>query len=374
VPTWFESPPQRYRVLLVVALCALVAGIVIAAWAALLPFFLGMILAYLFLPAVNFLDQHAPSILRRKGISRPLAIIVVYIFMIGFVAGVISYFIPIVTKQARILGQAAPYYIQQIERLLTGDVTELFENIPPEIEEWLQDNLQNAADTIGEALQKGVGATIKTVSQTVSFILGMFVVPFWLFYVLNDDTKIRRTLHELIPEKAQADVRCISIIIDDLLSSYIRGQLLLCLIVGLMATVALLILKVNLALLLGTIAGILEVIPLLGPFIGAVPAVLMALIGRPIRAVWVALAFTAIQQIENTLLVPRIMGHAVRFHPALVMIIVVVGSEVAGLWGVVLAVPVAAAIRDVFQYLYVRTTEKGATPEMALDYLRSRRL
>jgi len=124
--------------------------------------------------------------------------------------------------------------------------------------------------------------------------------------------------------------------------------------------------------LLGTLAGIFELIPILGPYLGAIPAVLIALMNRPTQAFWVALSFAAIQQFENVFLVPRIAGNAVRFHPAIVMVVVIVGSEVAGLWGMLLGVPVAAVIRDVFQYLYLRTTERGATPELALECLRAR--
>ncbi|NLG50787.1 MAG: AI-2E family transporter, partial [Chloroflexi bacterium] len=192
-----------------------------------------------------------------------------------------------------------------------------------------------------------------------------------LFYVLNDADKVRRGFYDLIPEAAREDVRCIISIIDGLLSSYVRGQLLLALLVGLMATIALLILGVDLALLLGTFAGIFEMIPILGPYLGAIPAILMALLNRPITAFWVAVTFFAIQQFENVFLVPRISGNAVRFHPALVMIVLVVGSEVAGLWGMLLALPLAAILRDVFRYLYLRTTERGATPEMALEFLRA---
>jgi len=157
-------------------------------------------------------------------------------------------------------------------------------------------------------------------------------------------------------------------IINDLLSAYIRGQLLLCFLVGSMVTVVLLIFGLDFAVLLGTLAGIFELIPILGPYLGAIPAVLIALMNRPTQA------FAAIQQFENVFLVPRIAGNAVRFHPAIVMVVVIVGSEVAGLWGMLLGVPVAAVIRDVFQYLYLRTTERGATPELALECLRARSL
>jgi predicted PurR-regulated permease PerM len=372
VPPWLGSPAQRYRALLVAALLALGLGLLVAAWTALVPFFLGMFLAYLLLPVVNFLDWRSPRFLRAKRWWRPLAIMIVYVVGVGLIAGVLSYFIPIVTRQAKVFAEIAPRHIARIQQLYTRDIEAFFEQIPEPIRETVDDYLKRAAGNLTDSIQKGLGVTIRTVSQTVSFILGMVIVPFWLFYVLNDEAKVRRSFYGLIPEKAREDVRCIVGIVDDLLSAYLRGQLLLCVVVGIMVTIVLLILRIDLAVLLGTLAGVFELIPILGPYLGAVPAILMALLDRPVLAFWVAVSFAAIQQIENSFLVPRISGSAVRFHPALVMVIVVVGAEVAGLWGLVLAVPVAAVIRDVFQYLYLRTTERGATPQMALECLRAR--
>lgn len=374
MPSWLSDPRQRARALLVTAFLAFCLGILIAAWTALVPFFLGMILAYLLMPIVNFLHLHSPRFLQRKGWARPLAIVIVYIALVGAVAGMLSYFIPAVTSQARTLTEVMPRLIEWIESLIRYDMQDFLDRIPPDIRTWIEANVQSALSTVVTTLQKGVTITIRTVSQTVSFVLGMVIIPFWLFYVLNDEGKIRRTFYRLIPTQAREDVHCIMVIIDSLLSAYIRGQLFLCLLVGVMSTAALVILRVELALLLGTIAGILEIIPILGPYLGAIPAVLIALFKRPILALWVALAFAAIQQVENVFLVPRISGNAVRFHPAIVMVIVVIGAQVAGLWGLLLAVPVTAVIRDVFQYLYLRTTDRGATPEMALEYLRARAL
>jgi len=371
MPSWFSSPAQRYRAILVGVLFVAIIVIAIAAWTALVPFFLGLLLAYLLLPIVNFIDRKAPRFMRRKGWSRPFAIIIVYISGLGSVAGILSYFVPAVSEQARIFVQAAPEYWKRVQGLFVYDLPDLLENIPPEIQEMVNVNIQKAASTLLDAAQRGFMATVRTVSQTVSFVLGAIIIPFWLFYVLNDEAKARKAVYNLIPEQARGDARCIAIIIDDLLGAYMRGQLLLCLLVGVLATIALLVLGVDLALLLGTLAGLLEVIPILGPYLGAILPILLALVKRPMLALWVAVAFTAIQQIENIFLVPRISGNAVRFHPAVVMVIVVVASEVAGLWGMLLAVPVAAMVRDVFQYLYLRTTERGATPEMALECLRA---
>jgi predicted PurR-regulated permease PerM len=290
---------------------------------------------------------------------------------IALTAGVLSYFIPAVTDQAEILASVLPNYVQRLQRLVTYDFGELLQEIPPEIQEAINTNLQKALGTVWDGMQRGLQVTVRTVSQTVSFVIGMVIVPFWLFYVLNDEARGRRAFYNAIPEVAREDVRCILSILDGLLSSYLRGQLILCVLVGTMSTIALALLGIDLALLLGTLAGIFELIPILGPYLGAVPAVLIALLRSPMLALWVALAFFAIQQIENLLMVPRIAGNAVRFHPAVVMIIVVVGAEVAGIWGMLLGVPLSAMVRDVFRYLYLRTTERGATPEMALESLRA---
>jgi len=370
--------------ILITVLLVIIVTILIIAWTALVPFLVGAVLAYLLLPSVDFIDRHSPRLLRTRGWARPLAIILVYIAVLGIVAGILAYFIPEVGKQAEVFGKAAGEYLrdfdlqQQWEFLRDGALRIVEPLVPKETLDqlrrplWELLDVPKAIETLLTAVQKGLRVTIVTVSQTISFILGIIIVPFWLFLVLKDAAKVRRALYDLVPEKAREDVLCIVTIIDDLLSAYVRGQLLLCLLVGLMATIALLILGVDLALLLGTVAGILEVIPVLGPYLGAIPAVLMVLLDRPMTALWVAITFAAIQQVENIFLVPRISGSAVRFHPALVMIIVVVASQVAGLWGLLLGVPIAAVLRDVFRYLYLRTTERGKTPRQALENLHAK--
>ena len=374
MPSWFSSPVYRTRFILVSVLLVIILYVIVAAWTALVPFLLGVFVAYLLLPAVNLFDDHAPRFLRHKGWSRPLAILLVYLIVLGVIAGIFSSFVPIVATQAEMFVRVAPGYIDRIEDLLTYDISDILDNIPPQIQSAVQANLERAAGSVASAIQRGLGGTIRTLWATLSFILGLVVIPFWLFLVLRDQVKVSRAFYSLVPEGAREDVRCIVTIVDGLLSAYVRGQLLLCLLVGGMVTVILLIFGVDLAVLLGTFAGIFELIPILGPYLGAIPAVLIALLERPILGLWVAISFAAIQQIENMFLVPRIAGHAVRFHPAVVMILVIVGSEVGGIWGMLLSVPVAAMVRDVFQYLYMRTTERGATPEMAMENLRARTL
>jgi predicted PurR-regulated permease PerM len=160
-------------------------------------------------------------------------------------------------------------------------------------------------------------------------------------------------------------------LIDDVLSAYIRGQLLLCFFIGTMATLALLIIDVPSALVLGLIAGLFEALPFIGPILGAIPALIVALVNEPTSAIWVAVAFFAIQQVENLILVPRISGESVKLHPAMVMVVLVVGNELAGFVGMLIAVPVTALLRDVFKYLYLRLLDEPLSPEAAMTEIRS---
>jgi predicted PurR-regulated permease PerM len=138
-----------------------------------------------------------------------------------------------------------------------------------------------------------------------------------------------------------------------------------------LATVALAIIGVPFALVLGLIAGIFEALPYVGPILGAVPAIVVAVLSSPGSALWVAIAFFAIQQVENLILVPRIAGESVKLHPAMVMVVLVIGNELAGFVGMLIAVPVTAVLRDVFKYLYLRFLDEPLAPEEAMTNIRA---
>jgi predicted PurR-regulated permease PerM len=147
--------------------------------------------------------------------------------------------------------------------------------------------------------------------------------------------------------------------------------LLLMLFVGSMAIIALLIIGVPFALVLGLVAGIFEALPFVGPILGAIPAVLVALLSDPGSAIWVAVSFFAIQQVENLILVPRISGRSVKLHPAMVMVVLVIGNQLAGFLGMLMAVPITAMIRDLFKYLYLRLLDNPLAPDEAIAVIRS---
>ncbi|MGQ9600581.1 MAG: AI-2E family transporter [Anaerolineae bacterium] len=371
------SPKRRNRWLLWAGLFLLIGGMIWAARHVLFPYILALILAYLLLPVVNWLDRHMPVRIQTWRMARPLAILLTYLLVLFLVVGVMAFFMPLIVDQVKVLIEKWPTLTSQVEAWgtrgwgLYTDVIESIETISPRWRDTIETGLENLASDLLIAIQSGLFATIRTVSSTVSFLIGLIVIPFWLFYILHDESQVKRGVIQALPLQLRADVQCMASLIDDVLSAYIRGQLLLCLFVGTLVTLSLWIIGVPFALVLGLIAGAFEVLPYVGPILGAVPAVLVALLSDPPSAIWVVVAFFAIQQVENLLLVPRIAGQSVKLHPALVMVVLVIGNQLAGFWGMLVAVPITAIIRDMFKYLYLRMQDEPLAPEEAMARIRS---
>lgn len=370
-------PARRNRLILWVILSLVVAGMLWVARQVLLPFILGLVLAYLLLPLVNWLERHMPAWLQGGKTARAIAILLTYLLLFILISGIMAFFVPLVVEQVNILIEHWPALASRVENWGTtgwgwyNDFIRIVESISPSWRETIESGLKNLAAEIIVFVQNGLLATVRTISSTVSFIIGLVVIPFWLFYILLDESQVKSGVMRALPLQLRSDVSCMARLIDDVLSAYIRGQLLLCLFVGTMATISLLIIGVPFALLLGLIAGILELLPYVGPILGAIPAVVVALLSEPSSALWAVIAFVAIQQVENLVLVPRISGQSVKLHPALVMVVLVVGNEVAGFWGMLIAVPVTAVIRDIFKYLYLRFLDEPLPPEEAMTAIRA---
>jgi len=198
------------------------------------------------------------------------------------------------------------------------------------------------------------------VLNTVTFLVGFLIIPIWLFFVLNDEQEGRAFIDRLLHPRIRADFWNVWGIVNKVLSDYIRGHLLLGLSVGAMVGIGLLLLGLlgfgigKYVLLLAIIAGITELIPILGPTLGAIPGVLLGLFISPTTGLAVLLIYITVQQIENNLLVPRIIGESVGIHPAILTVVLIAMGHVFGLLGVILAAPLSAIARDLFIYIYQR--------------------
>ncbi|MEI8167663.1 MAG: AI-2E family transporter, partial [Chloroflexales bacterium] len=218
--------------------------------------------------------------------------------------------------------------------------------------------------------------SVLSVANTVSFLLGFFLIPFWLFYVLLDQKVGLAMLDQTLPRWMRADFWSVVTIIDYDFSGYLRGQLLLGLVVGSSAGIGLTILNllglpIPYVLLLAVLAGITELIPIIGPIIGSIPAIILGFMDSPTTGMAALVLYVLIQQLENNFLVPRIVGDSVGLHPSLLMVLLVVCSTVFGVAGAILSAPLGAVSRDVFTYLYGRLSEPPQPAGLMPSRLRS---
>jgi predicted PurR-regulated permease PerM len=232
--------------------------------------------------------------------------------------------------------------------------------------------IARAEAAFGTAIRDFLGPAVGTLVRTVGFIVGLVVIPVWLFFVLRDRERLPRAVAAAVPAGWRADADNVLVILARVGGRWVRGQLLLgvaiflATVVGLMGLTAIGFREFgSFTLVLALIAGVLEWFPIIGPIIAAVPAILVGLSISPTAAIAAAALYLAIQQLENNLLVPKILGDAVELHPAVLIVALVVGGALFGIGGAILATPVVAAGRDLYRYTFARLSD--ATAAEALE-------
>jgi predicted PurR-regulated permease PerM len=362
------------RTLLVLILLGLVLHLLWRARAGLAPFLLGTVSAYLLLPLVNRLDRVMRPALHGRRFVRSLAVVVVYgLAILGMVLA-LAYVVPTIASQITYLAKLLPDLLQRLYKAAPNAVQKWLDQynsaVPEDVRAAVQQSVQSTMQSLLLALQAGVVRTLTLVFSTLSFVFGLLIVPLWTFFVLRDQPELEAQLYRAIAPAYRDDVRSLRVLLDSVLGAYLRGQLILCLSVGVASTIGFLLIGLDFAVSLGTMAGILEVIPVLGPTLGAIPALLMALATSPDKMIWVVVLAVAVQQLENTILVPQVSAGVARMHPAVMMIVLVVGTAVGGAVGVLLSVPLVASVRDIAMYLYYRLADEPLAPHEALARVR----
>jgi len=357
------APSQRNRLILVALALVIVAWIIYSARTALYPFLFGLFMAYLLAPAVRWLERPLPALWPPRA-KRVLAILTIYLGLLVLSAASLAYAVPLAMGElGRVIAQGPELLGEARNRLAEWE--HLYRSVlSEEIGAQIFDGLSGAASTFGAALQIALFQTFALALQTFSVIIGLASIPVWLFYVLKDRERLASSFYNLFHPAVRSDAQAVMGIIDRTMGAYIQAQLFLAVVVGVVTSLGLLAIGIRFALGLGVIAGLFELIPIIGPILGAIPALLVTLATAPGSFLWVLLLYIGVQLVENNLLVPKIQGEAVNMHPAIIMLVLVVAAELAGFWGMLAAVPIAATGRDIFVYFYRQWGGgNGANPE-----------
>ena len=346
------APTPRVA-LVVIAAVALVA-ILYAGREILAPFVLGVFLVFLLDPPVEWLA--------RRGIGRAWAVLLVYLAVTPIVVVLVAITAAPLIAQVRKLVDELPSILDTIRSQLIALLERL--GVPADIVASIRDALEHLDQTLGGIDAAVILPFLTSIFSLVGSVVAFLIVPVWVFYVVRDRPSVTAGLEAGIPELWRGDVRAVTAIATDVLGRWVRGQLVLGSAVGLATLAGLILLGVfidpvflRFSIILAVLAAFLELLPIIGPIIAAIPAVILGATVSPLALVAVFLLYLAIQQLENTFLVPKIQGDAVQLHPAAVLFVIVLGGAVYGLLGAILAVPIAAAARDVYRHFFRRLSD-----------------
>lgn len=351
---------------------AAVVGVAYVLWLsadALTPFIIGLVLAYLMVPLVDRLQRRMP---------RWAAILVVYLLTFGALGLALAYIIPPAVTQINQVVDSIPGWYRGARTELQGLIDRFQAEASPEIQRRVQAEIaqiqQTAQENATAYTQRAATFffnSLLRIFQTLTFLLGFVIIPFFLFYVLIDSPRLPGAIDRLLHPRVRADFWNILRIVDAIFGKYIRGQLTLGLIIGVMSFAGLTGLnlagfKVQFTILLAVIAGIGELIPVVGPILTAIPAIIVGATDSMRTAIAVTVLYVIIQQVENQVLVPRIVGNTLRLHAAILMALLVIASQLGGLLLVILIAPLTAIARDVFVYLHQRLQDPPVAPSLAV--------
>jgi len=367
------TPRHWARAALVTAALITILWVLYAARVALTPFLLGLFMAYLVLPAVDWLQAHLPPFLRHTKAGRVLAIVFIYIAGLSLIAAFFALLVPAIIAQAEQLIANWDQIAIEIQGQFAAVRDWYLTSLPPQLRASLDAQVQQIVGSILVGAQQGIVGGLVVVTNAISITLGYLAVPVWVFLILYDARPFQRALINVIPEVMRSDILNLGRIANDVAGAYVRSQIVIAAVLGGSTTIALALLGVNFALLLGFLAGILDLIPTLGPFLAAIPTMIIASFQRPILALWAFLAIFGVVQLESVIIVPRIVGGSVRVRTAVIILLLVIGSALWGLLGLVIIVPLAAMLRDMVHYLYIRTAPASVSPDAALQYIRNQR-
>lgn len=367
------SGRQWARFLLIAGVVALVAVVVILAWDVLVPFLVGVLLGYIVLPLVEWLQRRIGSVVRSRRAARALAISVVYLAGLALIAGLFLYLVPVIVAQVRELAASADLIIAEIQARLAGVQEFIIANVPEQVRTFVLEQARALGDRFVASVTTGLVNALTGVGATIASIIGYLIIPFWLIYFLYGADDLGLAFLRLFPAQVQPDLVNIDRIFDDVIGAYVRGQLLVALIDGVLVGLVLSLIGVDFPVLLGLITAIGDLIPTLGPILAAIPALIIAALEEPILVLWTFLAIVAIEQFENIVLGPRIVGEAVRLNPVLIIVLLVVAGDIAGFLGLLVVVPATAFLRDLVRYANYRTSEAALLPSEALREVRRSR-
>ena len=310
------------------------------------PFVATVILYYLFEPIVNRMTL--------KGIDKRVSIFTIFIVILLLISWGVSFLVPVIQAQTRSFIDNIPTYRDTINRMMEESffwptTDRLFPNISEFFTEFDLSGVTEQLNPILTSTFGSLGSVLGTITQVVT---GIFIIPVLLYYLLVEDKKIPNTILYYVPTKYRATVNRMMYQGNYQVSQYIRGQILVATIVGILFGIGYMIIGLDYGITLAVLAGVLNIIPYLGSFIAIIPALIVGLLTGPAMLLKVVLVLVIEQTIEGRFVSPQILGNSMKIHPITILLILLGAGRLFGVSGEILGVPGYEIIKVIFSELY----------------------
>ncbi|MGE5559382.1 MAG: AI-2E family transporter [Bacillota bacterium] len=304
-----------------------------------IPLLISAIIAFIINPLVCLFEK--------KGASRSTAILTTYFLLFIFLALFFYAVVPVILDESQSFAKIFPGYMEKWHREVWSYFLKFSRRKLPD---YLQNSINSAIVMLEERLRI---AFMQLVSGLLNFFRNIpliFLIPFFTYYISRDFSSFKRKIFCVYSQQEQGKVLDAVQEMNRVLNLYLRGQLFIAFMVGIMVTMGLLLLKIEFAVLIGIFAGLLNLIPYFGSVIGAIPAVLLGLVQSPWTAFYVIILFITINQIEAFFLSPKILGNSLGLHPLVIFLAILFAGKFFGFLGMLFIMPILGIGKVLFKY------------------------
>jgi len=322
--------------------------------------FIAIVIGTVIRPAVAWLHQ--------RGLPQTAGVILIYLLLLILLIGFLLLVFPLMVEQSATIAAAAPSYYQTLREWLGNYPNQLLVRLSEFLPATLPSLQPRTGQQTGPEVMVSAGQALGYITVMAKVLFIAIVILVLAFYWTLDGPRIIQSFLMLIPQDQRESISELIVAMETKVGFFIAGQGLLCLVIGIMALVAYLLIGLPNALVLALIAGVLEAVPMIGPLLGAIPAALVALSIAPDKLIWVIVATVAIQQLENSLLVPRVMRRAVGVNPFVTLLALFAFSSLFGIAGAFMAIPMAAIIQLLLDRFVFHPTARESAASAGRDY------
>lgn len=361
MPELSPTASRRLRLLAALAVAVLALVVIWKLLAVLLPFILSGAVAYLLLPLVNAAERKTPVGRRWPRVTRLAAAAILLLLIMLTILIVLLLGVLQIIDQSAALVERAPDLVAETQQIYQAVIAEYESRVPPNIRDMIDPRVQELRGALVQALNDALLSLLRILQTGVGLVVSLVTVPIILFYLLFEPDGIGRGVRSLLPRSLRDDLCEIARLSGESIGVYMRVQLLLGAMIGVVTGLALWAMGVSTAPVLAIIAFFGELVPIVGPTVSLAIAVVVVLVTDWTKTPLVIALYLLLQALQNTLIAPRMQGQALGLHPLSVILALAIFGLFLGFWGVLIAAPFTAAGYRVLGYV-VREWDAAATP------------